>query len=677
MDANSQLPAPGSSRRLVRFSLSKIGGQRTYCLRDSRGSVIDISLRDTLTDKDGKPIDLETLDTGDTGTVLYTTAVGHCAKCAGVLNARLSPGGAAGPLPHCALCGCDRATENSHGKGEREALSDWESEGRTLNGHAFGDLCDECYWRESGSRRDAAILCPSCGATLAPPYRCARCEEAAQATEAERQRQIERIGEEMEASEAERIRREAQLGSGFARIVGQEDVIRRLRSFADLYRSRTQFPGHVLLVGPDGHGKRSIAHAFAEEYGYPSVEGRPSSIRRPVRLSVYTVGGQREYLLMEVRGDHVDILDLSLLGTLTDESGRPVDVDKIPATVDVNKIPAATTLYTTAPSMTGDPSAQGGAVYLGRLRTLTSNLVPADVLTSIRRGDVLLVPNVNRVGGDVRELLAGALGAFRIEVEVGKGPKKRRVPLALNAFTAIGTVSREAECPADLRECFPLVLHLAKYSQIELEQIAEARARASGFFINPSAACLVAQLAKGSPHQVDVLIQRLAVLGKPSVNERDAADVLSTFGFRVASGDAIGVPDDLDQLSGVDFERLVTSLLERMGFRPEMTKASGDGGIDIVAILDRPIIGGKYLVQCKRLAPDTVVGSATVREFYGALVADHAATKGILITTSGFSDQARDFAAQLPLELIDGNALRELLAEYVPGSGTRGRLFST
>jgi len=71
------------------------------------------------------------------------------------------------------------------------------------------------------------------------------------------------------------------------------------------------------------------------------------------------------------------------------------------------------------------------------------------------------------------------------------------------------------------------------------------------------------------------------------------------------------------------------------------------------------------------------VGSATVREFYGALVADRAATKGILITTSRSSDQAKDFAGQLPLELIDGDALRELLAEFAPESGTRGRLFST
>ncbi|MFI5396791.1 MAG: restriction endonuclease [Candidatus Binatia bacterium] len=379
------------------------------------------------------------------------------------------------------------------------------------------------------------------------------------------------------------MQREADLGRGFARIVGQQDVVRRLRAFAELYRSKGMVPGHVLLVGPDGHGKRSMARAFAEEYGC-SFRELPSGL--PM---------------------------------------RPGDV--------------------------------------------------AAILTNLEAGDILVIPNMNRLGGVIREVLTPALREFQIDVQIGKPP--RVIKLDIKTYTAIGTVRKEAECPPGIREFFPLVLPLAKYSQIELEQIALARAQANDIAITPSAARPVANLAKGSPHGVEVLTQRLTLVRETPVSEEAAASTLSTFGFRVASGDTPGVPDDLDQLSGVDFERLVTSLLERMGFRPEMTKASGDGGIDIVAVLDRPIIGGRYLVQCKRFGPDTVVGSATVREFYGALIADRAATKGILITTSGFSNQAREFAAQLPLELIDGNALRELLAEYAPEFRKGPRLFST
>lgn len=97
-----------------------------------------------------------------------------------------------------------------------------------------------------------------------------------------------------------------------------------------------------------------------------------------------------------------------------------------------------------------------------------------------------------------------------------------------------------------------------------------------------------------------------------------------------------------------------------------MTRATGDGGIDIVAHLDKPIVGGRYLIQCKRFTGP--VGAPIVREFYGAVQADRMAVKGILITTSGFTDQAREFAENLPIELVDRSRLDILLADTKPQS---------
>jgi restriction endonuclease Mrr len=137
----------------------------------------------------------------------------------------------------------------------------------------------------------------------------------------------------------------------------------------------------------------------------------------------------------------------------------------------------------------------------------------------------------------------------------------------------------------------------------------------------------------------------------------------------------------LDKLSGIDFERLIVDLLEHMGFDAKMTRTTGDGGIDIVAYLDKPIVGGRYLIQCKRF--EAVIGAPVVREFYGALVADRKAVKGIFITTSGFTEQAREFASTLPLELIDrvrldGCSVNSWLSTTCPGRfhrRTRGVLW--
>jgi restriction system protein len=116
-------------------------------------------------------------------------------------------------------------------------------------------------------------------------------------------------------------------------------------------------------------------------------------------------------------------------------------------------------------------------------------------------------------------------------------------------------------------------------------------------------------------------------------------------------------------MSGIEFEKLVSTLLERMEFRAEMTKTSGDGGIDIIAVLDKPIFGGKYLFQCKRYGTENLVGAPTVRDFYGAVTADKA-LKGVLITTSDFTAQAREFAERVDVELINLPQLRNLLAQH-------------
>lgn len=117
--------------------------------------------------------------------------------------------------------------------------------------------------------------------------------------------------------------------------------------------------------------------------------------------------------------------------------------------------------------------------------------------------------------------------------------------------------------------------------------------------------------------------------------------------------------------NGLDFERQVHALLKNMGFEAEITKASGDGGIDIIAHSKEHITGGKYIIQCKDWSKP--VGEPPVRDLFGVVTAE-SANKGILITTSTFTSPAINFAAGKPLELIDGAKFSQLLAKYSLGS---------
>ena len=118
---------------------------------------------------------------------------------------------------------------------------------------------------------------------------------------------------------------------------------------------------------------------------------------------------------------------------------------------------------------------------------------------------------------------------------------------------------------------------------------------------------------------------------------------------------------DINTLSGIEFEHLCQALLQKAGFDVETTKASGDGGIDLIARCHQPFFDGKYIIQCKRYSGG--VGEPIIRDLYGVVMAEHA-NKGILMTTGYFSMSAINFSRNKNLELIDGEKLAELLSEH-------------
>lgn len=112
-----------------------------------------------------------------------------------------------------------------------------------------------------------------------------------------------------------------------------------------------------------------------------------------------------------------------------------------------------------------------------------------------------------------------------------------------------------------------------------------------------------------------------------------------------------------------DFEVKVQILFEKMGFKTEITKKTGDGGIDVIAHNINPIIKGKYIIQCKYYQEGNNVGESVVRELFGVVHAENA-VKGIIATTSDFTRSAKAFAEDKPLELINGRTLQALFNQY-------------
>ena len=117
------------------------------------------------------------------------------------------------------------------------------------------------------------------------------------------------------------------------------------------------------------------------------------------------------------------------------------------------------------------------------------------------------------------------------------------------------------------------------------------------------------------------------------------------------------------------FERLVVQLLVAMGYGGTAADAgralgkSGDGGVD--GVIDQDALGlDRIYVQAKRYA-DNKISAGDIRDFFGSLDR-FKASKGLFVTTSGFSPAAKDTAELLSkrIVLIDGHMLTRLMIRY-------------
>lgn len=114
---------------------------------------------------------------------------------------------------------------------------------------------------------------------------------------------------------------------------------------------------------------------------------------------------------------------------------------------------------------------------------------------------------------------------------------------------------------------------------------------------------------------------------------------------------------EYDLMEGRDFEFFCADLLEKRGFLDvEVTKGSGDNGVDILAEKD----GVTYAIQCKRY--DEPVGVKAVQEAYaGRDYYDRMV--GVVMTNQYFTKNAVDMARKLKIMLWDRGYLEEMIEE--------------
>jgi restriction system protein len=114
--------------------------------------------------------------------------------------------------------------------------------------------------------------------------------------------------------------------------------------------------------------------------------------------------------------------------------------------------------------------------------------------------------------------------------------------------------------------------------------------------------------------------------------------------------------DSIKSLSWREFEELISEAYRRKGyFVVENYGVGADGGIDLVLKKG----GNLFLVQCKHWKTQKV-DVRVVREMYGLMTAEHAS--GVMLVTSGlFTQEAKIFAENKPIELVQGYQVVDLI----------------
>ncbi len=183
----------------------------------------------------------------------------------------------------------------------------------------------------------------------------------------------------------------------------------------------------------------------------------------------------------------------------------------------------------------------------------------AAILTNLRRGDVLFVDEVHRLGRAIEEVLYPAMEDFALDIVIGKGPGARSIRLKLPHFTIVGATTRLALMTAPLRARFGAIYRLDFYDEEAMQTIVRRSSRILAVEIEEEGVVEIARRARGTPRVANRLLKRVRdyaqVRADGTITRTVAQDALS-----LLEVDPLGL-DDIDR-------RVLRTIIEKFDGGP-------------------------------------------------------------------------------------------------------------
>ena len=175
----------------------------------------------------------------------------------------------------------------------------------------------------------------------------------------------------------------------------------------------------------------------------------------------------------------------------------------------------------------------------------------AAILTNLRKGDVLFIDEIHRLGRAVEEILYPAMEDFSLNIVVGSGPAARNIQLRLPKFTIVGATTRLALITSPLRARFGVVERFDYYEVSALQEIVTRAAALLNVPIDEEGAHEVARRARGTPRVALRLLRRV----------RDYAEVRAGGEVNLLVANQALALQEIDELGLDDLDRRVLSAI--------------------------------------------------------------------------------------------------------------------
>lgn len=111
--------------------------------------------------------------------------------------------------------------------------------------------------------------------------------------------------------------------------------------------------------------------------------------------------------------------------------------------------------------------------------------------------------------------------------------------------------------------------------------------------------------------------------------------------------------DDVESMSGTDYEEYCAGILREAGWEVETTVASGDQGVDLIAMIEDI----RVCIQCKRYSKP--VGNKAVQEIVAGMTHWNG-THAVVVSNAGFTKAAQKLAESTGVFLVSDMELENL-----------------